>query len=34
MADPEHESTVLFPLDKGCVRVQVRRCFFFLARPF
>jgi hypothetical protein len=25
MLDPEHESMVLFPLEKGCVRVQVRQ---------
>jgi hypothetical protein len=25
MLDPEHESKVLFPLEKGCVRMQVRQ---------
>jgi hypothetical protein len=29
MHDPEHESLVLFPLEKGCVRVQVRHGFRF-----
>jgi hypothetical protein len=31
MHDPEHESLVLFPLEKGCVRVQVRHGFRFFA---